>query len=42
MKKIDFKGSVGNGSLRVKILDNIFNMTKERFLENEKITLENF
>lgn len=34
--------SEGNGSLRVKILDNIFNMTKERFLENEKITLENF
>lgn len=34
--------SEGNGSLRIKILDNIYNMTKERFLENEKITLENF
>lgn len=32
----------GNGTLRVKILDNIYNINKERFLENEKIILENF
>lgn len=32
----------GNGTLKVKILDNIYNMTKEKFIENEKIILENF
>lgn len=34
--------SEGNGSLRIKIIDNIYNMTKEKFLEKEKVNLENF